>query len=175
MLNNSTKKEVCKLKYVLIILSGGIIDQVTFYDDPHRAVSNLSDYVKAMDPEKHDAAVYGPDGIIANAKLFLDENDQYSGNTEIQDNKNKPIYIIANPCHSLGFLVISPTEPVGITSPVNALSVLERMRKEHGVHIKLYRAEIVKGPVMLRKDLKKYNSDLVITDFEYSLVSEYLE
>jgi len=34
------------LKYVLIILSGGIIDQVTFYDDPHRAVSNLSDYVK---------------------------------------------------------------------------------------------------------------------------------
>jgi hypothetical protein len=159
------------LKYVLIILSGGIINQVTFYDEAHRAVSNLSDYVKAMDPEKHDAAVYGPDGLIANAKLFLDENDQFIGN----DQKDKPIYIIANPSHSLGFLVISPGEPVGYTYPVNALSILKRMRKEHGDHIKLYRAEIVKGPVMLRKDLEKYNADLVINDFEYSLVSEYLE
>jgi len=148
---------------------------VTFYDDPHRAVSNLSDYVKAMDPEKHDAAVYGPDGLIANAKLFLDENDQYIGNIEIQNDKNKPIYIIANPCHSLGFLVISSTEPIGFNYPVNALSVLERMRKEHGDHIKLYRAEVVKGPVMLRKDLEKYNADLMIDYFEYSLISEYLD
>jgi len=29
-----------------------------------------------MDPEKHDAAVYGPDGMIANAKLFLDEENR---------------------------------------------------------------------------------------------------
>jgi len=159
------------LKYVLILLSGGIIDQVTFYDDPHRAISNLSDYVRAMDPEKHDAAVYGPDGLIANAKVFLDENDRYIGKVH----ENKPIYIIANPCHSLGFLVISPTEPVGYTYPVNALSILKRMRKEHGDHIRLYRAEIVKGPVMLRKDLEKYNADLVINNFKYSLVSEYLE
>ncbi len=159
------------MKYVLIILSGGIIDQVTFYDDPHRAVLNLSDYVKAMDPEKHDAAVYGPDGMIANAKLFLDENNQYIEN----DHKDKPIYIIANPCHSLGFLVISPTEPIGYTDPANALSVLERMRKEHGGRIKLYRAEMVKGPVILKKDLEKYNADLVIDYFEYSLVSEYLK
>jgi len=159
------------LKYVLILLSGGIINQVTFYDEAHRAVMNLSDYVRAMDPEKHDAAVYGPDGLIANAKVFLDENDRYIGKVH----ENKPIYIIANPCHSLGFLVISPTEPVGYTYPVNALSILKRMRKEHGDHIRLYRAEIVKGPVMLRKDLEKYNADLVINDFEYSLVSEYLE
>ena len=159
------------MKYVLIILSGGIIDQVTFYDDPHRAVLNLSDYVKAMDPEKHDAAVYGPDGMIANAKLFLDENNQYIEN----DHKDKPIYIIANPCHSLGFLVISPTEPIGYTDPAKALSVLERMRKEHGDHIKLYRAEVVKGPVIFKKDLEKYNADLMINDFEYSLVSEYLK
>jgi len=159
------------LKYVLILLSGGIIDQVTFYDDPHRAVSNLSDYVKAMDPEKHNAAVYGPDGLAANAKLFLNEYDQHSG----KNSADKPIYIIANPCHSLGFLVISPTEPIGFTDPAKALSVLERMRKEHGDHIKLYRAEVVKDPVMLRKDLEKYNADLLIDDFEYSLVSEYLE
>lgn len=159
------------MKYVLIILSGGIIDQVTFYDDPHKAVLNLSGYVRAMDPEKHDAAVYGPDGLIANAKLFLDENDQYTGN----DHENKPIYIIANPCHSLGFLVISPAEPVGYADSLQALSVLERMRKEHGNHIKLYRAEMVKGPVLLRKDLEKYNTDLGVEYVEYSLIEEYLE
>ena len=158
------------MKYVLILLSGGIIDQVTFYDEAHRAVTNLSDYVKAMDPEKHDAAVYGPDGMIANAKLFLDENDQFIENAH----KDKPIYIIANPCHSLGFLVISPTELVGFTDPAKALSVLEQMRGEW-LDANLYRAEIVKGPVMLKKDLEKYNADLVIDDFEYSLISEYLE
>ena len=159
------------MKYVLITLHGGIIDLVTFYKDAYVAVANLVKYVKGMNPEKNDAVVCGPDGIIANAKLFLDENDQFIGN----DQKDKPIYIIANPCHSLGFLVISSTEPIGINFPVNALSVLERMRKEHGDHIKLFRAEIVKGPVMLRKDLEKYNADLVINDFDYSLVSEYLE
>ena len=160
------------MKYVLILLSGGIIDQVTFYDDPHRAISNLSDYVRAMDPEKHDAAVYGPDGLIANAKVFLDENDRYTGSVH----KDKLIYIIANPCHSLGFLVISlPGEPIGFTDPAEALIILERMRKEHGDHIKLYRAEIVRGPVILRKDLEKYTVDMGINDFEYSLVSEYLK
>jgi len=125
------------LKYVLILLSGGIIDQVIFYNEAHRAVSNLSDYVKSMDAEKHDAAVYGPDGLIANSKLFLDQNDQYTGNVH----ENKPIYIIANPCHSLGFLVISPTEPVGYTDPIEALAVLKKMQKEHGAHIRLYRVE----------------------------------
>ena len=159
------------MNYVLITLSGGIIDHVIFYEDAHSAVANLSEFVKAMDPDENDAAVYGPDGLIANAKLFLDENDQFIEN----DHKDKPIYIIANPCHSLGFLVISPTEPIGFNDPANALSVLERMRKEHGTHVNLYRAEIVKGPVMLRKDLEKYNTDLGVEYVEYSLISEYLE
>jgi hypothetical protein len=65
-----------KLKYVLITLSGGIIDQVTFYDSEDVAVENLAKYVKDMNPEENDAAVYGPDGIVANAKIFLDEDDQ---------------------------------------------------------------------------------------------------
>ncbi len=38
-----------------------------------------------------------------------------------------------------------------------------------------YRVDIVKGPGMLRKNLEKYNTDLVIDDFEYLLTSEYLE
>ena len=161
--------------YVLILLSGGIIDQVTFYNEAHRAVSNLSDYVKSMDTEKHDAAVYGPDGLIANSKLFLDENNQFIGNIEIQKDKDMPRYIVANSRHSLGFMVISPTEPIAFTFPANALRVLERMRKEHGDHINLYRVENVKGPVMLRKDMEKFNADRVIDDFEYLLISEYLE
>jgi hypothetical protein len=64
------------LHYVLIIISGAIIDQVIFYDNPSTAVHDLSEFVKTMNPEKHDAAVYGPEGLISNTKDFLDENDQ---------------------------------------------------------------------------------------------------
>jgi len=116
---------------------GGIIDQVTFYDGPYVAVANLVKYVKDMNPEKNGAVVYGPDGLIANSKLFLDKNDQYTGSVQ----ENKSIYIIANPCHSLGFLVISPKEPVGYTDPIAAVAVLREMQKEHGAHIRLYRVE----------------------------------
>ena len=58
------------MKYVLITLFEGIIDQVTFYDSPYVAVANLAKYTKDMNPEKNDAVVYGPDGIVANAKIF---------------------------------------------------------------------------------------------------------
>jgi hypothetical protein len=129
------------MKYVLIILSGGIIDQVAFYDDPYIAVGNLAKYVMDMNPEKNDAVVYGPGGIVANAKNFMDENDQTVRNVEKSESKDTPVYIIANPRHSLGFLVISPEETVGYTDPVKALSVLKKMQKEHGSHIRMYRAE----------------------------------
>ena len=66
------------MKYVLITLSGGIIDQVTFHDSAYVAVENLVQYVKNMNPEENDAAVYGPDGMVANVKIFLDENGQLS-------------------------------------------------------------------------------------------------
>lgn len=129
------------MKYVLITLSGGIIDQVTFYDSPYVAVANLAEYVKNINPEKNEAAVYGPDGLIANAKIFLDEDVQTVWNPEKSESQDMPVYIIANPLHSLGFLVISPGEPVGYTDPVEALSDLEKMRKEHGPYISMYRAE----------------------------------
>ena len=58
------------MKYVLITIFEGIIDKVTFYDSPYVAVANLAKYVKEMNPERNDAAVYGPDGIVANAKIF---------------------------------------------------------------------------------------------------------
>ena len=44
-----------------------------------------------------------------------------------------------------------------------------------GIIIKLYRAEMVKGPLALRKHLEKYNTDLGVEYVEYSLIEEYLE
>ncbi len=69
--------------YVLITLSGGLIDQVKFYAEPIGAVKTLSDFVQTMDPENEDADVYGKDGLIANAKDFLDENDEFTKNPEV--------------------------------------------------------------------------------------------
>ena len=159
------------MKYVLITLFGGIIDQVTFYDHAYVAMRNLAKYVKDMNPEKNDAAVYGPNGLVANAKIFLDQNDRWIGN----DFENKTTYIIANMCHTQGFLVISPGKQIGYDNPVKALTDLERMRKEKGLHIKLYRVDSVRAPLIRKEDLEKYNADLVEDDFDYSLVSEYLK
>ena len=77
------------MKYVLITLSGGIIDQVTFYDDPYIAVGNLAKYLLDMNPEKNDAVVYGPDGIVANAKSFMDENDQLTHGAAVIDSNDE--------------------------------------------------------------------------------------
>ena len=65
------------MNYVMVTISGGIISDVYFYADVSKAVQSLSEYIRAMNPEKNDAGVYGPQGMIANAKNFLDENDQY--------------------------------------------------------------------------------------------------
>jgi hypothetical protein len=68
------------MNYVLVTVCGGIISDVYFYADASRAIQSLSEYVTAMNPEKNDAAVYDPFGMIANAKDFLDENDRYVNN-----------------------------------------------------------------------------------------------
>jgi hypothetical protein len=72
----------------LITLFGGIIDQVTFYDGPYVAVANLAEYVKNMNPEKNDAFVYGPDGIVANAKIFMDKDGQFIHGASVIDTNN---------------------------------------------------------------------------------------
>lgn len=68
---------------ILIKVSGGIIDQVKFYNNRLKAIKALSDFVKTMDPENEDAYVYDKDGLIANAKNFLDENDEFIKNLDI--------------------------------------------------------------------------------------------
>jgi hypothetical protein len=142
------------------------------------AIEQLSAYVKAMNPENHDAAVYGPDGMIANAKVFLDENDQYIEHS-IKDVANinesdESIYIIGNPEHRLGFMVASPDDPLGYINPAAALSDLGQMRQDYGSHLKLYRVEPVNGPVAHTKDLEQYNKECEVEDFDYLLVNEYL-
>jgi hypothetical protein len=167
------------MKYVFVTVSGGIIDEVRFYDEQLLAIQQLSAYVRAMNPEDHDAAVYGPGGMIVNAKAFLDENDQYIEHS-IDDVANlnesdESIYIIGNPQHRLGFIVASPDDPLGYKEPAAALSDLGQMRKDYGSHLKLYRVEPVNGPVAYTKDLEQYNKDCWVDDFDDSLVNEYLE
>ena len=165
------------MKHILITVSGGIIDRVTFHDEASAAVRELVSFVKRMDPEKDDAAVYGPEGLIANAKVLLDEDSQVSRIHHKAIDvpaENKSVYVMANSQHSLGFLVVGPCEPVGYADPLTALSVLERMRKEMGTHINLYRLALVKWTIVGREELEKYNADLVEDDFEYSLVEEFL-
>ena len=76
------------MKYVLITLLEGIINQVTFYDSPYVAVANLAKYVKDMNPERNDAIVYGSDGIVANAKIFMDEDGQFIHGASVIDTNN---------------------------------------------------------------------------------------
>jgi len=166
------------MKYVLVTVSGGIIDEVRFYDEQLMAIQELSAYVRAMNPENHDAAVYGPDGMIANAKAFLDENNQYIEHSiddvAILGESDESIYIIANPEHRLGFMVASFDDPLGYKKPAEALSDLGQMRKDYGSHLKLYRVQPVIGPVAHTKDLEQYNNDCWVDDFDFCLVNEYL-
>lgn len=167
------------MKYVLVTVSRGIIDEVTFYNDQLTAIRELSAYVKAMDPEHHDAAVFGPEAMIANAKAFLDENDRYVErrveDVAKSDIKDESIFIIGNPVHRLGFMVASSDDPLGYNTSVPGLSDLGQMRKDFGSHLKLYRVEPVTGPLAAKADLEKYNAECFVEDFDYSLIEEYLK
>ena len=65
---------------VLVRISRGIIDQVMFFEDLGLAIQALSDHVKTMDPENDEAGLYDINGLIANAKHFLDNDDRYEEN-----------------------------------------------------------------------------------------------
>jgi hypothetical protein len=166
------------MKQVLVVVSKGIIDHVTFFDDPKLAVLALSGYVKDMNVEHDDAAVYDSDGLIANAKHFLNDRDEYIENRdlieEVSQERQKSIYIIGNPDHRLGFMVASTDDPLGYIDPAEALSDLGQMMQEHGRHLRLYRVVPVDGPVAERVDLEKHNADCEVEDFDYSLIEEYL-
>ena len=61
------------MKQVLVTVNRGIIDQVLFFEDEGKALMALEEFVKNMDEETEDAGVYGSDGLIANAKMYMDD------------------------------------------------------------------------------------------------------
>jgi hypothetical protein len=166
------------MKYVLIAMSRGIIDQAVFFEDPGLAIQTLSDHVRGMNPEHDDAALFDGEGLVANARHFLDDRERFRENgTLIRDVSRegiRPIYIIANPNHPLGFMVTSPDDPLGYIDPAEAVSDLAQMRKDFGRRLKLYRVVEVDGPVVQKADLDRFLADADIGDFEDSWVSAYI-
>jgi hypothetical protein len=166
------------MRYVLVTLSGGIIERVVFFESAGLAVHALSDHVRRMNPEEDDAEVHGPNGLVACAKEFLDTHDRFIERadmiTALPEEKEKPIYIIANRNHPLGFMVASPDDPMGYEDPVEALSVLETLREDFGNHLKLYRVVPVEHPVATRNDLDKYSKENDMEGHVWPLVEEYV-
>ncbi len=70
------------MTHVLVTVTGGIIERVSFFDNKSLALTVLANFVKRMNPEEDDAAVFSPKGLVANAKDFLDEEDQLTGDTQ---------------------------------------------------------------------------------------------
>ena len=163
---------------VLITVSRGIIEDAILFEDPALAIRALSDHVKSMDPEHDDAALYDGKGLMANAKHFLDEDDVYRENSdlieEISKESVKPLFIIGNPEHRLGFMVASPDDPLGYMNAAEAVSDLGIMRKDFGNHLKLYQVLPVSGPVVQKADLEKQNAESEIENFNETLVEEYI-
>lgn len=167
------------MKQVLVTVNRGIIDHVQFFDDASMAIRALSRYVKGMNVEHEDAALFDQDGMIANAKHFMDDQEAYFENkdliAEVSAEKDKAIYVIGNAKHPLGFMVASPDDPLGYDNPVEALSNLGQMRQDSGRHLKLYRVEPVAGQLLEKDKLEKHNADIEADGFDYSLIEEYLE
>ncbi|MGD0919478.1 MAG: hypothetical protein ABSB22_23810 [Thermodesulfobacteriota bacterium] len=169
------------MTHVLITVSGGIIDQVTFFDCRPKALRALASFVKGMNPEEEDAAVFDPKGLVVNAKNLLNEADQfiessYLANEWVSDKETQScIYLIGNPVHWLGFMVVSSDDPLGFENPIEAISELGQMRKSAGNHLKLYRVVPVEGPIITRAELEQYNAENENEDFVFPLVEEYLK
>ena len=169
------------MKHVLVTVTGGIIERVTFFDSQSLALRVLAYFVKRMNPEEDDAAVFGPEGQVANAKDFLDENNEFIQDhdliNKLESDKEKPhsIYIIGNPVHWLGFMVVSSDDPLGYENPIEAVSELGQMRKSAGRHLKLYEVVPVEGPIITKAELEHYNAENEIEDFTFSLVEEYVK
>jgi hypothetical protein len=165
------------MNYVLIILHKGFVKKVKFFHDGKSAIIALSEFVKIMNVEHNDASLYDIDGLVANAKHFLDEKDRYFDNTslvgEVSNEKIKATYIIGNPSHHLGFMVASPDDPIGYNDPAEAISVLEQMRNDFGRHLKIYQVIPVQGPIATLLEVEKYCQENEINDFNPSLIKEY--
>lgn len=84
------------------------------------------------------------------------------------------IYVIGNPEHSLGFLVLSPLEPVGYRNTLEALSDLEWVRKRDGVHIKLYRVQEVRRRLVTKNEMKRFVEETNPRIFDFVIMKDYV-
>ncbi len=88
------------------------------------------------------------------------------------------VYIIINPRHPLGLMVVGQDDPVGFRDPVEAVSELGVLRQRFGGHLILCRAvpveEPVEEPVAGRGGLEQFNEEAEVEEFPYELVEEYL-
>ena len=163
---------------ILITLSRGIVEDAIFFEEQGSAVQALSNHVKHMNPEHDDAALYNREGFIANAKHFLDDDDEFMENETLIEEVSKenfnPLFIIGNPEHRLGFMVTSPDDPLGYANAAEAVSDLGSMRRDFGNHLKLYEVLPVNGPIAKRADVEKQNTESEIEDFDETLVEEYV-
>ena len=168
------------MTYILVTVTGGIIDRVSFFENRALALRVLAYFVKRMNPEEDDGAVFNEEGLVVNAKDLLDEThpfiqDRRSIDELVSDKEREPeIYLIGNPVHRLGFMVASPDDPLGFKDPAEAVSELGQMRKDAGSHLKLYRVVPVGGPIVTRAEVEKYNADIEVEDFVFGLVEEYV-
>ncbi|BBO73085.1 hypothetical protein DSCW_05020 [Desulfosarcina widdelii] len=166
------------MRFVFIQVSGGIIDQIRMFDEPDPAVEALAQVARKSDLEKTDAVLWTAEGMLANVKNFLDDNDQFVDARETVKKRavamQPSIYVIANPIHPLGFTVTSYDAPIGFDNPAEAVSELGQLRKDFGGHLQLYRVEPVVGPLVTMEKLDQFNSDCGAEDFDHDQVRDYL-
>ena len=163
---------------MLVKVSKGIIEEVTFFQESQPAVDALKDYVSSMNVENDDAAVYAPDGIIMTAKEILDEieaKEQPEQEMVITAPTRKPIYVIAATDHHLGFMVASFDDAEGFNNPTEAISKLGQMRAYAGRQLNLYQIIRVQGTRVSREDLEAYNQEAHVENFKYELVEEHIK
>jgi hypothetical protein len=162
--------------YVLITLSGGLIEDVRFISDEKTALRALYNYVRSMDPDDNDAAIFAPNGMVSNAKTVLDdETVSKDANGEISEQIEAPIFIIGNPHHRLGFMVVSTDDPLGFEDPAEAVFELCQLRSMYGRHLKLYRVFQVEGSLVEKDALKRLAEDCGVDAVDYETVSEFLK
>lgn len=164
--------------YVLVSLCRGLIKEIRFYYDEKESLRAIDAYVKKMNPEDDDAELHSLNGMVTNAKRFLDNEDRYDASVidallnSAKD--SKPIYVIGNPGHFPGFMIASFDEPMGYTNPAEAVSDLGVLREMHGKHLKLFRLIPVTGPIIKKKEVIRFNTENEIEDFDPLFVDEYL-
>ena len=164
------------MSYVFVSVSSGLISEVRFFATEPKALEQLRQFSRTANMEKDDAAVFGPKGLIANVEEYLDDPDRPSEAEKEEESPEQemPIYLIANPHSRLGFLVVSPDDPLGFNDPCEALSELGQMRKQMGGHLTLYWVQEVEEALVEKADLETYHDSIMVEDFDYDLVKEHL-